>query len=182
MEKRLGRANSLMMMAHQNYIASLSKSRHDEQVRLATQQFLEMVEMRNTLNNFNSAASIVTTHQQTSLNTTTSSSTSSGNTTSCSRSIKPLSKCQKILNAKLRLPFFSGVWELCAYQQSVSGWTFTLRTYNIVEYYAPIMEMARDGDVTGMQQLFQTRQASLFDVDQFGGTLLHVGNFLPSFI
>ncbi|TGO12483.1 hypothetical protein BTUL_0088g00610 [Botrytis tulipae] len=175
MEKRLGRANSLMMMAHQNYIASLSKSRHDEQVRLATQQFSEMVEIRNTLHSFNSAASIVTTHQQTSINTATSSITSSGNTTSCSRSIKPLSKHQKILNAKLRLPFFSGVWEVCAYQQSKSGWMFTLRTYNVVDFDAPIMNMARFGDVTGMQQLFQTRQASPFDVAEDGETLLHVG-------
>ncbi|KAF7890527.1 hypothetical protein EAF00_008842 [Botryotinia globosa] len=175
MEKRLGRANSLMMMAHQNYIGMLSKSRVDEQVRLATQQFSEMVEIRNTLNSFNSAASIVTTQQQISINTMTSSITSRGKTTSRSRSTKSLSKHQKILNAKLRLPFFSGVWELCAYQQSVSGWTFTLRTYNVVDSHAPIMEMARRGDVAGIQQLFQTRQASVFDVDQFGNTVLHMG-------
>ncbi|TGO57569.1 hypothetical protein BCON_0064g00390 [Botryotinia convoluta] len=175
MEKRLGRANSLMLMAHQNYIASLSKSRHDEQVRLATQQFSEMVEIRNTLHSFNSAASIITTQQQISSNTTSLSITSSANTASGFRSTRTLSKHQKILNAKLRLPFFSGVWELCAYQQSTSRWAFTLRTYSIVDYSAPIMELARDGDVAGMQQLFQTRQASPFDVDKHGETLLHVG-------
>ncbi|TEY33027.1 hypothetical protein BOTCAL_0695g00040 [Botryotinia calthae] len=176
MEKRLGRANSLMMMANQNYIASLNKSRHDEQVRLATQQFSEMVEIRNTLHSFNSAASIIATQQQTSSSTTSLLLKSSGDATPGSRSTKTLSKYQKILNAKLRLPFFSSVWELCAYRQSISGWTFTLRTYNVVDYDAPIVKMARHGDVAGMQQLFQTRQASLLDVDECGRTLLHVGN------
>ncbi|KAM0181855.1 hypothetical protein ACHAPF_001379 [Botrytis cinerea] len=147
MEKRLERANSLMMMAHQSYIESLNKSRHHEQVRLATQQFSEMVEIRNTLHSFNSAASTITTQQQTSNNTTSLLIKPSKGTTSGSRSTKTLSKHQKILNAKLRLPFFSGVWELCAYQQSISGWTFTLRTYNLVGYNAPIMDMARFGDV-----------------------------------
>ncbi|TGO30219.1 hypothetical protein BPAE_0007g01000 [Botrytis paeoniae] len=176
MEKRLGRANSLMMMAHQNYIASLSKSRHDEQVRLATQQFSEMMEIRNTLQSFSSAASIITTQQQVSSNATSLSITSSANTTSGFRSTKTPSKRQKILNAKLRLPFFSGVWELCAYQQSKSGWTFTMRTYNVIHYNAPVMTLARNGDVAGMQQLFQTRQASPFDVNEYGETILHVGN------
>ncbi|KAF7924400.1 uncharacterized protein EAE98_007451 [Botrytis deweyae] len=175
MEKRLGRANSLMMMAHQNYIASLSKSRHDEQVRLATQQFSEMVEIRNTLHTFNSAASIVTTQQQISNSTTGLLITPSANTTSGSRSAKTLSKYQKTLSAKLRLPFFSGVWELCAYQQSISGWDFKLRIYNVVDYDAPIMELARVGDLAGMQQLFQTRQASPYDVNIYGETILHVG-------
>lgn len=145
-------------------------------MRLATQQFSEMVEIRNTLHSFNSTASIVTIQQKTSTNTTTSSIASSGKTTSCSRSIKTLSKHQKILNAKLRLPFFSGVWELCAYQRLVSGWTFTLRTYNVVDSNAPIMGLACCGDLAGMQQLFQTRQASPFDIDKDGITLLHVGN------
>ncbi|KAF7945391.1 hypothetical protein EAE96_010165 [Botrytis aclada] len=174
MEKRLGRANSLMLMAHQNYIASLSKSRHDEQVRLATQQFSEIVEIRNTLHSFNSALSIITTQQQISSDTTSLLITTSGDTTSGSRSIKPLTKRQKILNAKLRFPFFSGVWELCAYQQSISGWIFTLRTYNVVYWSAPIMRMARRGDVAGMQHLFQTRQASPFDIIKDGVTLLHL--------
>ncbi|THV53833.1 hypothetical protein BGAL_0041g00420 [Botrytis galanthina] len=175
MEKRLGRANSLMMMAHQNYIARLSKSRLDEQVRLATQQFSEMVEIRNTLHTFNSAASINITQKQISSSTEGLSVTPSANTTSGSRSAKSLSKHQKILNAKLRLPFFSGVWELCAYQQSISGWTFTLRTYNVVDMNSPIMKMASEGNVAGMQQLFQSRRASLFDVDEFGYTILHTG-------
>ncbi|ATZ57632.1 hypothetical protein BCIN_15g01880 [Botrytis cinerea B05.10] len=174
MEKRLERANSLMMMAHQSYIESLNKSRHHEQVRLATQQFSEMVEIRNTLHSFNSAASIIETQRQASSSTKSLLIKSSENATSCSRSTKTLSKYQKILNAKLRLPFFSGVWELCAYQQSISGWTFTLRTYNLVDNEAPIMEMARFGDVAGMQQLFQKRQASLLDVDIYGQTILHV--------
>ncbi|KAF7876951.1 uncharacterized protein EAF02_008171 [Botrytis sinoallii] len=174
MEKRLGRANSLMMMAHQNYIA-LSKSRHDEQVRLATQQFSEIVEIRNTLHSFNSATSIITTQQQISSSTTDLSVIPSANTTSGSRSAKTLSKYQKTLSAKLRLPFFSGVWELCAYQQSISGWDFKLRIYNVVDYDAPIMTLARNGDVAGMQQLFETQQASPYDVNIYGQTILHVG-------
>lgn len=145
-------------------------------MRLATQQFSEMVEIRNTLHSFNSAASIIETQQQASSSTESLLIKSSENATSCSRSTKTLSKYQKILNAKLRLPFFSGVWELCAYQQSISGWTFKLRTYNLVDNRAPIMAMARFGYVAGMQQLFQTRQASQLDVNEYGETLLHVGN------
>ncbi|CAD6452064.1 a16ff784-813b-4995-b4de-8d5ee30518a8 [Sclerotinia trifoliorum] len=177
MEKRLEKANSLMTMAHQNYIASLSKSRHDKQGKLAMQQFSEVVSIRNALHSLTSAGSTCMAQQQTvDTNTSSSSNTPTAkDATSISRAKKALPKDQRILHAKLRLPFFSGVWQLCGYRQSTSGWTFTLRTYNVVDRGAPIMKAAYFGDVARMQELFQTQQASLFDVNLSGCTVLHLG-------
>ncbi|KAJ8061664.1 hypothetical protein OCU04_009465 [Sclerotinia nivalis] len=175
MEKRLERANSLMTMAHQNYIESLSKSRHDEQVKLAELHFSELMNIQNALQSLTSAGSTCIAQQQmVDTNTSSSSNTpTEKDATSASRAAKALSKHDKILNAKLRLPFFSGVWELYGYRQSTSGWTFNFKTYNVIPLNAPIMELAWKGDIVGMQQLFETRQASPFDVDPSGFPLLH---------
>ncbi|EDN91915.1 predicted protein [Sclerotinia sclerotiorum 1980 UF-70] len=175
MKKRLEKANSLMTMAHQYYIASLSKSTYNEQVRLAMLQFSEFVGIRNALHSLTSAGSTCMAQQQTAeANTSSSSDTLTGkDAISISVARKALPGHQKILHAKLRLPFFSGVWGLCGYRQSISGWKFTPKTYNVVGYRAPIMVAASSGDVAKMQELFQTHRASPFDVDPKGHTLLH---------
>ncbi|KAF7859741.1 hypothetical protein EAF04_008820 [Stromatinia cepivora] len=177
MEKRLERANMLLMMSHHSCIASLSKSRHDEQVKLAMLQFTQIVDVRTILQTVNSAKTTSTIQCQTSINNTSNASTTK-DATSISSATNALSKHRKILNAKLRLPFFSGVWELCGYRQSTSGWAFTLRTYNVVSEDAPIIKLVEGGDIVGMQQLFETRQASPFDVDPFGRTLLHQAAYM----
>ncbi|KAI9651044.1 hypothetical protein NHQ30_001081 [Ciborinia camelliae] len=175
MEKRLGGANRLMLMSHQNYIASLDKSRYDEQVKLAKLQYSEFVDMRNTLHTFISIGNASAAQQQISNRHTASFSNTpiTKDATSISKTTRTLSKHQKIINAKLRLPFFSGVWEFLSYRQSTFEWGFKFRTYNVVKYDAPIMRLARMGDVAGMQRLFQSGQASLSDVTNFGETLLH---------
>ena len=55
-----------------------------------------------------------------------------------------------------------------------TGWTFTIRVYNIVPGDSPQFEMAENGDIAGIQQLFSTKQASPFDRAEGGITLLDV--------
>jgi hypothetical protein len=51
---------------------------------------------------------------------------------------------------------------------------FGIKTYNIVEYYSPIFEAVREGDVTAIQRLFQDKHASIYDRNVLGETLLLV--------
>lgn len=52
--------------------------------------------------------------------------------------------------------------------------TFTIRTYNILPVDMPAFRLAGQGDVAGMQALFQAKEATIFDRDVDGDTLLHV--------
>jgi hypothetical protein len=45
----------------------------------------------------------------------------------------------------------------------------------VVPYDSPQIKMARFGDVVGIQHLFSTGQASPFDRNLYGSTLLDVG-------
>ena len=58
--------------------------------------------------------------------------------------------------------------------QANSGWNFNIQIYNVVPAESPIFEMVRDGDIVGIQHLFSTRQASPFDREENGWTLLDV--------
>jgi hypothetical protein len=55
-----------------------------------------------------------------------------------------------------------------------AGWNFNIQMYNVVPNDSPILTMAEEGDIQGMQHLFSTRQASPFDRSQRGRTVLDV--------
>jgi hypothetical protein len=55
-----------------------------------------------------------------------------------------------------------------------AGWNFNIQVYNVVPYDSQIFEMARSGDVIGIQDLFRTGQASPFNQDPHGFTVLDV--------
>ena len=75
---------------------------------------------------------------------------------------------------------FQNLWlrkRLEVVRERVSGLlTFTIRTYNILPYGAPVFEIVQRDDIAGMQALLQTKKASIFDRDQSGKTLLHVSS------
>jgi len=60
------------------------------------------------------------------------------------------------------------------------AWTYGFRTYNLRPYDAPIWRHVRESNVGALQELFQTRQASILDRDPQGLTLLHVGEIQDS--
>jgi hypothetical protein len=66
---------------------------------------------------------------------------------------------------------------------SLSGFSLIdihLRVYNIVPMDSPIMLLAGDGDLHGVQEVFQQGKASPHDQDFRGWTLLDVCTKLPS--
>ncbi|KAJ5787284.1 hypothetical protein N7457_002274 [Penicillium paradoxum] len=44
------------------------------------------------------------------------------------------------------------------------GWNWVLRTYNIIPYASEVVFLIRKGDIKGLQDLFASRQASVFDL------------------
>lgn len=66
------------------------------------------------------------------------------------------------------------VWALQA-KRCYSGWTFNIRTHNVVSWDAPIFDACWDGDLQEMQRLFSTGLASVHDCNDEGWSLLHVG-------
>jgi len=90
---------------------------------------------------------------------------------------KILSKQSMELKARFSTPkwlfgLFRGV-EIYE-SRACAGWNFSIRIYNVVSFKSPILEIAENGDVVGLQQLFSTRQASPFDRSESGWTVLDV--------
>lgn len=75
------------------------------------------------------------------------------------------------------------VWEL-AIERAISGWTFSLRSYRLIELKSPVIHACIDGDVVLLQQLFNRREASPFDRTHddisSGRSLLMVNNGWPT--
>jgi hypothetical protein len=68
--------------------------------------------------------------------------------------------------------WWSGViYELSSHPQ-IS--TYRFRTYNVVHHGSEILRSVQEGDSNKVRHLFQTRQASPYDVDAKGHSLLHV--------
>ncbi|KIW89809.1 uncharacterized protein Z519_09238 [Cladophialophora bantiana CBS 173.52] len=59
------------------------------------------------------------------------------------------------------------------YQQAYSGWNLLFRTYNIRPDSWLAFQYVKGGDVASLRQLFDSRQASIFDRGTDGQTLLH---------
>lgn len=60
------------------------------------------------------------------------------------------------------------------WNKSCQGWNQSFRTYRIVSYDADVFHLSMEGDVEGLQQLFEKGLASPFEVDPDGRTPLHV--------
>lgn len=87
------------------------------------------------------------------------------------------SKRRKKLKARIQTPkWLFGVSRAIEIYESGAtvGWTFNIQVYNVVRYDSPQFTMAKSGDVVGIQHLFSTGQASLFDRVPRGDTLLDV--------
>lgn len=55
-----------------------------------------------------------------------------------------------------------------------SGWSFNYRVYNVVAPNSEIIMRIKNGDKNGVLELFDNRQASPFDKDANGASLLYV--------
>ena len=59
------------------------------------------------------------------------------------------------------------VWEM-AMDRAISGWTFSIRSYSLVDYESGIVDAICSGDTALLQQSFDMRKASPFDEIVFG--------------
>lgn len=67
------------------------------------------------------------------------------------------------------------VWSVQAVHLS-SGWTFSPRSYNVVPQDSAIFVYVRDNNTDAIKNLFSHGEASPFDCDELGRSLLHVRN------
>lgn len=77
--------------------------------------------------------------------------------------------------AQFRLPwlFFKRRFEL-SLEQATSGWQLNLRICNVVPEDSSVFVYAKDGDTSGLRELFRSGQASPFDRDQYDRPTLWV--------
>ena len=55
-----------------------------------------------------------------------------------------------------------------------NGWDCYFRQHNVIPWYSPVFKHAKSGNVMGLRELFDKNQASPWDCDDNGSTLLHV--------
>lgn len=65
------------------------------------------------------------------------------------------------------------LWDICA-NHAAKGWTHHFRTYRIISFNTPAMQMCRRGDLLELQRLLCRREVSLHDQDENGMTLFMV--------
>lgn len=58
-------------------------------------------------------------------------------------------------------------------RRASGGWDWKLRTYNVVPPNSPVFVHCANGETESLQSLFQSGQASPFDIDPDGNTLIH---------
>lgn len=71
------------------------------------------------------------------------------------------------------LCFMNWAWDV-EFCRSRSGWNINLHTYNIIPTNSLVFRLAKEGDERGLLDIFAGRQASPFDVDEDGRSLLSV--------
>ena len=64
-------------------------------------------------------------------------------------------------------------WQVEAFRSN-SGWKICPRAFNIIPPDSFVFQVAEAGDVGTFRAMFQARQASPFDCDETGWTVLHV--------
>jgi hypothetical protein len=91
-------------------------------------------------------------------------------------------KQRRIFVARLRAPVWFSLTrralEICGYR-SPSGWNFTIQTYYVVPWYSDIFDLIQEGNISGTRDLFERREASPFDQDEDGRTVLQVSLLFP---
>ncbi|KAH8590159.1 hypothetical protein B0O99DRAFT_691812 [Bisporella sp. PMI_857] len=78
-------------------------------------------------------------------------------------------------NFNARLQFLQAfVWKAWDIQVSkaTSGWNFNLKPYNIVSENSLVVTYAQKGNINGLRELFYNKQASIYDRDPDGSSLL----------
>lgn len=77
--------------------------------------------------------------------------------------------------AYLQLPSWlsSSVYELQS-TPTGCGWTYNYRVYNVIPSNSKIIQKITEGDKDGILELFKAREASPFDKDERGQSLLYV--------
>lgn len=89
---------------------------------------------------------------------------------------RPLKRKEKEdITAQYRAPswLINRVWGIHAIK-TLSGWSFSPRSYNIIPNNSIVFEYIEDDDTARLQNLFAEKKASPFDCNEGGGTLLHV--------
>ena len=81
------------------------------------------------------------------------------------------------LTARYRFPRWlaSQAWDFCA-KKACNGWDFQIRQYVIIPHDSLAFQYSASGNIGGLQELFNKREASPWSCDRDGWTLLHVGN------
>ena len=84
---------------------------------------------------------------------------------------------------KFRLPtlFSSRVWELARFDAS-QGWDLYFRMYHRRRHDAKVFKYCRRGYLKGVQKLISNGEASLLDVDEYGGNLLSVSAMIQNLV
>ena len=67
--------------------------------------------------------------------------------------------------------YITGVWKSSPH---MSAWKFNIQSYPVVDRNSEIFQACGNGDIERMKALFDSRQASPYDITQFGETLLLV--------
>jgi hypothetical protein len=67
-------------------------------------------------------------------------------------------------------------------KKACQGWDSYFRTYRTVDLNAAVFHYSMDGDVAGLQRLFERGEASPNDIDPEGRTPLHVRRMQPKYV
>lgn len=65
-------------------------------------------------------------------------------------------------------------------RRSYNGWDYKLRAYYVTSENDTLFTLCHDGDVKGLQRLFEAGLASPFTTDYYGNTTLHVSIVISS--
>jgi hypothetical protein len=156
MLNRVERAKSLLTLAYMQYQTALQQYQHD--------QMLEALQK-------------LSLGQATLLQLVTPALTVQGPVTSDTVVVpnhnKVSTKAKVLFGARTPAWLSNSIWQI-ALNRSISGWEFTIRTYGVVAYDAPIFMACELGDSLAMQRLFDTRMASPFDQKEHGESLWDV--------
>ncbi|KDN63480.1 hypothetical protein CSUB01_07570 [Colletotrichum sublineola] len=79
------------------------------------------------------------------------------------------SKSNKGWTASVQMP-----WSQCVRELRWTGWQYCFHTYNIRPMSSPAFKAAEKGDLTGLMKLFKTGQATPFDRNEKGRSLLYL--------
>ncbi|KAI1039142.1 hypothetical protein LB505_007515 [Fusarium chuoi] len=92
---------------------------------------------------------------------------------SASPSIHYVPDKAQLIQVRVQIPWFIQTsWDLSVLRAS-TGWTFQLNTWNIRPWGTEIFLAVKDGQVEYIVESLKNRQASIYDMDPYGNSLLH---------